>query len=198
MPGGSWCSPMWKPLSLEKKIMVFSLRPLSSSAVRTSPTPRSSARIIALAVWLCESRSKYGSAAARAELEGFLAAMAGRALRCLALCHRDFDRPPSAEYPDGEGGVEWATTWRAGDVLGVAADLGAGTRRVAKNGAWGDAFTLGEAERGAGVYPALSAKEVIDRTRNIIKGVRMNKRAALLLQNRKIKVIPADIKKSVV
>jgi len=33
----------------------------------------------------------------------------------------------------------------------------------------------------------VSAKEVIDRTRNIIKGVRMNKRAALLLQNRKIK-----------
>ena len=44
----------------------------------------------------------------RKDLEEFLVEMAGNALRCLALCHRDFDRPPAAEYPDGEGGIDWA------------------------------------------------------------------------------------------
>jgi hypothetical protein len=32
----------------------------------------------------------------------------------------------------------------------------------------------------------VSTKEVIEKTRDILKGVRMNKRAALLLQNRKM------------
>ena len=32
----------------------------------------------------------------------------------------------------------------------------------------------------------VTAKDLMDRTRNIIKGVRMNKRAALMLQNRNI------------
>ena len=33
---------------------------------------------------------------------------------------------------------------------------------------------------------SVATKDVIERTRNIIKGVRMNKRAALMMQNRNI------------
>jgi magnesium-transporting ATPase (P-type) len=57
----------------------------------------------------------------RDKLEKFLGDMAGRALRCLALAHRDFKSVDAAreQYPaaDGGDGVDWAEGAGAGELV---------------------------------------------------------------------------------
>ena len=59
----------------------------------------------------------------------------------------------------GGGGPGYDVTWAAEDVIGVAADLDAGTLSFAKNGEWLEVYSGIDIGSGGGLFPSISLKD---------------------------------------
>ena len=69
------------------------------------------------------------------------------------------------------GERDWNTSWAAGDIIGVAADLdteGKGSLWFGKNGDWSVAFDSITAPKG--LYPAMSLKNSTKVAVNLVRG----------------------------